>query len=482
MKLGPLWHAIRRMSDVEQTIVVIPSLSLDAGVLEKIGPAIIAYEERLLFLLLLLRQPRARLVFVSSVPIDEKVVDYYLSLMPGVIPSHARRRLFLVSAGDPSLVPLSEKILARRGLAETIRSQIVDPERAHIVPFIATELERDLALALGIPMYGADPKHSYLGSKSGGRGLFAEAGIPHPRGYGDLHTLSELVEAFARLRRDLPHADRFLIKQNEGVSGVGNATVDLAGLPPAGAPDERESIETRISSLEPQAAGLDAADFLKKVEAEGGIVEELVTGQEIRSPSVQLRVTPLGDLEVLSTHDQLLGGRGGQIYMGCLFPADPAYSPQITASARSVGHKLAKAGVIGRFALDFVVARRPDGKWDHYAVEVNLRKGGTTHPYLTLQFLTDGSYDPEAGVFTTPSGRTRCLVATDHVDTRSGMGLDRLFEVAVESGVHFDNSRQEGVVFHMLGGLRFGQIGMTCVARSLEEARVLYDRTRNLVG
>ena len=37
-------------------------------------------------------------------------------------------------------------------------------------------------------------------------------------------------------------------------------------------------------------------------------------------------------------------------------------------------------------ALDFVVVRS-NGKWEPYAIEINLRKGGTTHPFLTLQFL-----------------------------------------------------------------------------------------------
>ena len=36
--------------------------------------------------------------------------------------------------------------------------------------------------------------------------------------------------------------------------------------------------------------------------------------------------------------------------------------------------------------------RPPDGGWDPYAIELNLRKGGTTHPFLTLQFLTDGAF------------------------------------------------------------------------------------------
>ena len=58
------------------------------------------YEERYLFLLLLLRQPRARLIYVTSQPILPSVIDYYLDLLPGVIPSHARPRLFPVAVLD----------------------------------------------------------------------------------------------------------------------------------------------------------------------------------------------------------------------------------------------------------------------------------------------------------------------------------------------------------------------------------------------
>ena len=37
-----------------------------------------------------------------------------------------------------------------------------------------------------------------------------------------------------------------------------------------------------------------------------------------------------------------------------------------------------------------VLRKQADGSWQHNAIEINLRKGGTTHPLLTLQFLTDG--------------------------------------------------------------------------------------------
>ena len=84
-KLVPLWETIDNLDEKggEQTIVVVPSLSLDAGFLR--GSLIQAYEERFLFLLLLLRQPNARLIYVTSRPIHPNIVDYYLGMLPGVI-------------------------------------------------------------------------------------------------------------------------------------------------------------------------------------------------------------------------------------------------------------------------------------------------------------------------------------------------------------------------------------------------------------
>jgi hypothetical protein len=93
-------------------------------------------------------------------------VDYYLGLLPGVIPSHARSRLFLVSPQDGSPRPLTVKLLERPHLIERIRSLIADCDRAHLVPYNTTTLERDLALWIGIPMYGADPTFFPFGTKS----------------------------------------------------------------------------------------------------------------------------------------------------------------------------------------------------------------------------------------------------------------------------------------------------------------------------
>jgi len=44
----------------------------------------------------------------------------------------------------------------------------------------------------------------------------------------------------------------------------------------------------------------------------GGIVEAFIEGDIKTSPSVQCLINPLGGVEVLSTHDQLLGGEDGR--------------------------------------------------------------------------------------------------------------------------------------------------------------------------
>jgi hypothetical protein len=475
-KLVPLWKSIERFNQDPQTIVVVPSMSIDAI---DSGAVMQAYEERFLFLLLLLRQPRARLVYVTSQTILPSIIDYYLDLLPGVIPSHARQRLFLPSPMDGSVRPLSDKLLERPRLIERIRSLIMDPDRAHLVPFNTTNREKELALRLGIPMYGADPKFFPLGTKSGCRTIFSEENVPHPLGRENIGSKEELIDAIAEMRATKPSIKQVMVKLNEGVSGEGNAVIDLADLPAPGDSKEQAMLDERLRAMKFELEGVTYESYMKKLQERKGVVEERIMGEEFRSPSVQLRITPLGKVELLSTHDQLLGGPSGQSYLGCVFPADTAYASLITNEAAKVGRRLAKEGVIGRFAIDFVVVRSKNEKWEPQAIEINLRKGGTTHPFLTLQFLTDGTYNPETGIFTAPNGQQKFFVASDHVESPRYRTLtpDDLFDIVVRHNLHFNQTRQTGVVFHMMSALgELGRTGLTAVGNSHEDAKATYDR------
>ena len=174
-----VWQLMRReVSD--ESVVVVPSLSLDDLASARTGTFNQAMEERSLFLLLLLRQPRLRMVYVTSMPISEAIVEYYLGLLPGVIPRHARKRLTLVSINDGSPRSLSAKLLEHPRLLRQVRELIPNPEHCHLVGYNVTQDERDIALSLGIPVYGCDPRLSPLGDKTGCRRLFEEVGIRYP--------------------------------------------------------------------------------------------------------------------------------------------------------------------------------------------------------------------------------------------------------------------------------------------------------------
>src|SRR5438552_15677552 len=131
-------------------------------------------------------------------------------------------------------------------------------------------------------------------------------------------------------------------------------------MPPPGASGEREEVFRRLRAMTFELADLTYESYAVELQRRGGIVEERIAGEDLRSPSVQLRVTPLGKVELLSTHDQLLGGPGGPKFLGCRFPTTVAYAPAIPQKAANIGRRLAKEGVLGRFAIDFVVVRRQE--------------------------------------------------------------------------------------------------------------------------
>jgi hypothetical protein len=456
-----------------RTIVVVPSLSIDQDVMSRIA-GVHHYEERMLCMLMLLRMPRTRLIYLTSQPLPDAIIDYYLHLLPGIPAGHARARLTMLACLDGSAKPLTEKILSRPRLLARLREAIGDPASAHITAFAVTPLERTLAVRLGIPVYGCDPALQSLGSKSGGRKLMRDAGVAIPDGVEDLVDETGILNGLVELKTRNPDLQRAVVKLNEGFSGEGNAVFRFDEAPEGDA--MTDWVRDRLPHLAFEARGMTWDAFLPKVREMGAIVEVFIEGDEKRSPSAQFRVDPLGSVEAISTHDQILTG---QVFMGCQFPADEAYRLAIQAEGAKVAAALAKQGVLGRFAVDFVCVRHGDD-WDSYAIELNLRKGGTTHPFLMLQFLTGGSYDPGSGLFRTPSGQPRFYYASDNLEAPHYKGLtpSDLVDVAVLNGLHYDSTVHEGVVFHLIGALsEFGKLGIVCVGPSPERAEALYKQT-----
>lgn len=465
----------------ERTVVVIPSLTLDQDILSKVRGHFY-YEERLLCLLMLLRMPRTHVVYVTSVPIDPAIIDYYLHLLPGITGYHARKRLVLLSCYDASSVSLTEKILERPRLIQRIKDCIVPGRPAHITCFNVTEYERKLAIQLQLPIYGCDPDLAHLGTKSEARKLFKQYQIPVPDGYEDVQTKAEVIERLAQLKNKYPSLQKAVVKMNDGFSGEGNAVFYYAD--DGTITDWKTWITAHLDKqLKIVADDLSVERFFEKFERMQGIVEVFIEGAIKTSPSVQCRINPLGKVDVLSTHDQVLGGDDNQVFLGAIFPANEAYAPQIGRYSLTIAKALQQKGVLGRFGIDFMSVKEGN-TWNHYAIEINLRKGGTTHPYLMLQFLTEGDYDNNTGSYFMKDGKKRYYYATDNLYHPCYKGLvpHDLIDIAMCNGLHFSNSTEEGVMFHLISSLsQYGKVGLVAIGSTPERASAYYEKVKEVL-
>ncbi|MGQ0521399.1 MAG: peptide ligase PGM1-related protein [Actinomycetota bacterium] len=475
-KLVDAWRADLEGSTTDHLVVALPSYSVDAVLLSHYAERLPALEQRYLVSILLLKNPHTRLAYLSCTSPPDYVVDAYLDLLPDEIRDDARRRLTIVSMDDPSPRPLAVKLLERPDLLERLRALAGDGP-ALVEPWNVTANECDLAVALDMPLYGAPPHLWSLCTKSGGRRLFRDEGVPMAPGEEDLACLDGVTRAILRLRAHHPHLAGAVVKLDDSASGDGNAVIDLHGLPAPGDPGERDGVARRLQAL--------PGWYVETLAANAGVVEAQITGDDFRSPSVQLTVTPTGEVQVLSTHDQVLGGHAGQVYQGCRFPADRAYAGEIARLAAKVGRRLAAEGVVGRLAVDFVAVRSAGRSgWDLFALEVNLRKGGTTHPFATARLLLEGTYDSEAVAFTGPDGRSKHYVATDNLVDPAWRTLDprAVLDAIGAAGLGFDRDRRTGVVPHMLSGIPIdGRFGFTAMADSAGEAQRLHDEVGAVV-
>ena len=151
-----------------------------------------------------------------------------------------------------------------------------------------------------------------------------------------------------------PEVTQLIVKINEGVSGSGNAVLDVADV----AGERRVGRRApRWRTSNPRQWVCRSPDFLDAFAQYGGVVEQRIVGEGLASPSVQMRVCPAARSSSCPPTTNSSVAPSGQAYLGCIFPADPAYSRLISEPAMRIGEHLAGLGVMGRFAVDFVVVQ-----------------------------------------------------------------------------------------------------------------------------
>ena len=461
-RLERAWRADLPGTHNPHVVVALPSYSLDHTVYEHYGARVGPLENRYLYVILRCQEPGTRVVYLSSMPVPAAVVDGYLGLAPAAARRVITERSLLLSADDSSRRPLAEKLLDDAEVLDTVR-RFIGNDVALIEGWNVGEAERDLAIALDVPINGTDPRLRGLATKSAGRRLFRDIGVPLPAGVEDITSPAGVVAAAHDLRIADPGLVGVVVKLDDSVAGDGNIVLRFDGLlrdDPAGLTDLVRQVMPRwyIEALR-----------------QGGVVEALVSGDGFCSPSGQASIRLDGVIDVLSTHDQRLGGPQGQVYEGCSFPAAQAYAPDIGRYVARVGEALFAKGALGRFAVDFAAVRR-NGGWALFALEINLRKGGTTHPYGVTRVLTGGRYDVEAATFVLADGTLRCYGATDNLIDEKWLRLSpgQVRRRLAGAGFGFDSRSRIGVIPHLLDCLAVdGRMGYTAIGRNPDEVASL---------
>jgi PGM1 C-terminal domain len=452
-------------------IVVLPSFGLGETVLSHYAARLPALEHRFLLAMFLLdRIPGCRIIYLSTTPPNAEVTDYYASLIPGERQTDFRNRFRHIGIEDDSPRSVADKLRRHPEMLDLVR-EAIGGLPGFIEPWNVTDDEVEVATKLGLPINGTTPELWPLGFKSAGRRIFCAASVPIPVGVEDVRTADDVVQAIATIRAQRPAAPGVVIKHDNSASGDGNVVLRFS-------PSESgEELSRRVHAL---------ADWYLRDLASGGVVEELIAGQSFTSPSAQVDIRPGGEVRVISTHEQVLGGADAQVYQGCRFPAESAYAPLLASHASAIGSELARRGVLGRIAVDFAAARDGDQVWNVVALEVNLRKGGTTHPYSVLRHLAPGRYDAEQGNWIADlDGQHRYYEASDNVvdDKWRNLTEGEVIAAVRRAGLQFDPAKGAGVVLHMLSCLAIdGRFGLTAIGRSPEEAADLKNQTRLAVS
>jgi len=454
------------------------------------------YEERMLFFLFLLKYKNTRIIYVVSGGFNKELINYYIKQISDNQEEFEEKlsRLTLIEIEDDRGISLTQKILESQKNITRIKKAVTNPKLTFLRCYNPTVAERSLSVKLGIPLFGSDEKFDFVGTKSGARKVFRLSKANLVPGISDIKTFSKLCDAMARLAKKYPETRRLMVKRNYSSSGKGNCIfalgemldfekADLKKIPSENLTRLiRRHFEKFASFQNPNAT---YEEYKQRFNVSGGIVELYIEAVNKCSPSTQVLITSNHEYRIVSTHEQILGGEDKQLYLGCEFPSLESHRKLIIREGEKIVAWLAKQGVVGNFAIDYVVTY--DSKWKNptvYPIEINLRKGGTTHPFRIAYFLTGARYNRKSGLL--QCGKTPIYYhSMDFIENKKYKKLwpNQIIEAVASSKISFNKNTKKGALVFMPGMVRgYGRFGAVCIGHSRAEAMTLYKKLIKLVN
>ncbi|AEA60139.1 peptide ligase PGM1-related protein [Burkholderia gladioli] len=447
--------------DGDRTIVFIPSISFD-GLTKKYLIGLNCFEERNLYYLACLSNPNTRFIAVLSSTVEDAFIDYcvdHVSHIGWIDSTSLRDRFEIVRVPTVGDEHLSHALLRQPVVLESLRQRIRRAANPIIDFWLVSPEEIRLAAALNCPYYGLPEFALQFDNKSNARALFREIGLRVPEGEEHIDSPSEAWRALKRLI-ERTSASEYLIKLNCEEAGKGIAIVDRESIPQ---PFEK------FASLIKVPKDIPVDEFLNALCRQGATVEAFIAAPIKACPSVKMEVLADGSVRNLATHDQALNGLA---YSGSRFPADESYRSELIRIGYQVAEVAGQRGARGIVSVDFLATKNSSAEpWTLWGMEINARKGATTHPYYWTRWLTGSDYSVDTGKLTCAAGETVYCASEFFSDPRLHLVPPSLILSDLkESGLDYNHQTRSGVFVHMLSSVRrFSKVGATVIARDSNE-------------
>lgn len=458
--------------------VIVPSMSFDKKLLDGIE-GIEHYELRSFWEILRVKRKNTFVTFISSEPVSLDIWNHFIEVF-NLSEEEVSRIFFIKCPRVNNELSLSKNLLMNKRCIEQIKKSFKS-ENVLLEAFVSTEGEQNLASALGIPTWYGHPQMNYFHTKSGNRFLVGSE-VLMPKGIADLYSKESVLKALIQIKNQDPECSAFMVKLNFGVSGQGNMKVIINenNWNDLGESKKRLIAERSFLNGDLFNNSMSVASFEERIVEEGAVVEQFVRGELVDSPSAQVMVTPDG-VELISTHRQILDSFG-QKFIGGEYPCDQSYVEKISEMALLIGKKLKKFKVYGVSSVDFLLSRI-NGKVECFVIELNIRKGGTTHPFMLSNFAIDLEGKFKKGLLLSKNNTHYVYRSNDNFYPCkiTAPKVSDLMIKSKKASILFNKKVKKGVIFHLLNAYTdFGKVGYTVLAPTKSEV-LDYEKTLNQV-
>ncbi|XP_063781625.1 IQ domain-containing protein H isoform X2 [Pseudophryne corroboree] len=482
--------------------------------------------------------PNVDVIYVSPVKLDEETEQYYrklLGLHAAVLSGnpqdatelHERFTILTPEAVDrfpnhhmclSTLLKYSPKALKRiRNLTQGRETYIVGR-----VPHMD-----DLAVAdvLGLPVLGTEPEVAHLYStKSGSKRIFASADVPTPPGEYDIYNQEQFYSSLVHLIADNMLVTRWLFKVDNEFGSNGTAFCDIAAHLPCYAwalrerqrysPDTwrqkwaQEKAMRQIAQELPRVLEHYARPvnrrryptwdrFLQALVSCGGVIEAFPPAQSITCLTIDMLISPDGEIQMVSCGDQIHGTSPLQC-VGSTVP-QCSVSPSVLASiCNHIGETCKVRGVLGYLSIELLTFIDPESlEQQVWATDLDLNYSDQLAMTQLLLYLTNGTLDctnsrlnmslvpkkvdrsrHRAQPVQTPTVSSRVAVLSTRLfhTNLSVVYYNVFFQMCRAHGIGYDVKEKQGAVFVLLENQKRHRIGMMSIAEDLQGALMTFAR------